>query len=68
MWVIKGAVLGLTLFSVGTIVFLVAAIGPVKPGTAIAFTTHNVFWYVALVACILLGCSLVASWPVRVQP
>jgi hypothetical protein len=29
-------------------------------------TTSNPFWWTALVACLILGWCIVASWPVRV--
>ena len=74
MWVAKGILLGLALFSVGTIVFVMAALSPVKPGTAIGvsvltgMTFYNPLWWTALVASVVLGCCFVGSWPVPVKP
>jgi len=73
VWILKGSVLGLLMFSAGTIAFLLLTVS--RPlGTAKAtglsaltgMTTANPFWWTALVCCVVLGCCLVASWPVRV--
>lgn len=73
MWIVKGTFLGTWLFSFGTIAFLYFAIyRNLRPNTAVSLhvitslTTQNPLWWIALVACIALGCALIASWPRKV--
>jgi hypothetical protein len=81
MWIVKGTFLGLSFFVIGVFVFLVAALslrGPLLagPGQAysidvrtIAFmTTHNIWFWIAGVACIALGLAIAASWPGKFSP
>ena len=74
MWIVKGASLGAVFFVVGTIVFLFLTVfSPFSASRAIGvsaitgLTTANPFFWTALIACLVLGVCLVASWPVRVQ-
>jgi hypothetical protein len=74
MWFIKGISLGAGLFVVGTICFLLLTIfRPLSTSRATGLsaitgmTTANPFFWAALVACLVLGVCLVASWPVRVH-
>jgi hypothetical protein len=74
MWLIKGISLGTGFFVVGTICFLLLTIfRPLSTSRATGLsaitgmTTANPFFWTALVACLVLGVCLVASWPVRVQ-
>jgi len=73
MWIIKGVLLGTGFFVVGTVVFLLLTIfRPFSTSRAtglsaiVGMTTANPFFWTALVACLVLGVCLVASWPVRV--
>ena len=74
MWVAKGLLLGLGMFLVGTVLFLGATVRPRGSNAAIAvsvftgMTYYNPLWWTALLACLLLGVSLVGSWPVPVKP
>lgn len=70
MWILKSTFLGLWLFGFGTSLFLYFAVfRPVESNKATAmsailiYTTQNPWWWVALVACIAIGCGLVRSWP-----
>jgi hypothetical protein len=74
MWLIKGISLGTGFFVVGTICFLLLTVfRPFSTSKAtglsaiIGMTTGNPFFWMALVACLMLGVCLVASWPVRAQ-
>jgi hypothetical protein len=74
MWILKGVTLGSAFFVVGTITFLLLTVfRPLSTSKATGITvltgmtTQNPFFWVALVACLMLGVSLVASWPVPVR-
>ena len=74
MWIIKGVSLGAVFFVVGTIAFLFLTVfSPISTSKATGMsaitgmTTANPFFWAALIACLVLGVCLVASWPVRVQ-
>lgn len=78
MFVLKGILLGLGLFGVclavyviGMTRFILKDAPPQPPGTAVGidFITmlqHNHWFFVALLACIMLGLSIVGSWPTRI--
>ncbi len=76
MWILKGTLLGLLLFSVGTFLFLIAflrRLGPILApagqhwtfdiGLISRLTIRNNWFWIALVACLALGYAIVASWP-----
>jgi len=72
VWILKGSFVGLLMFSAGTVAFLsLTVFRPFSTSKATglsalaAMTTENPFWWTALVCCVVLGCCLVASWPVR---
>jgi hypothetical protein len=78
---IKGLLLGASLFAIGVFVFLVAALrmnGPLfaGPGRAVSIdvrslafmTTQNFWFWVAGVACFLVGVAIAASWPGKFSP
>ena len=74
MWILKGITLGTGFFVIGTVVFLFLTVfRPLSTNRAtglsaiVGMTTGNPFFWVALVACLMLGVSLVASWPVPVR-
>ncbi len=70
MWILKGSLLGAGLFLVGTVLFLIAVTGPFRANRAIGLsaitgvTIHNPLFWVAFVACLVIGCAIVRSWPV----
>jgi len=73
MWIAKGLLLGAGFFVAGTFAFLILSnLGPLQTSHATGLsvitgiTIHNPLFYVALVACLALGCAVVGSWPVRV--
>jgi hypothetical protein len=70
MWILKGAFLGTWLFEFGTIAFLYLALyRNLSPNTVVGvtalmgYTSQNPLWWASLAACLVLGCSLVGSWP-----
>ena len=72
MWIVKGLALGSTFFVIGTILYLYLAV--IHPSHAQAtgltviqgLTVQNIFFWVALVACLALGLCFSASWPNRI--
>jgi hypothetical protein len=73
MWLVKGIFLGAGFFVAGTIAFLFLTIfRPLSTSKATGLsaiagmTAANPFFWTALVACLVLGICLVASWPLRV--
>jgi hypothetical protein len=74
MWIVRGLLLGSGMFAMGTLIFLkVTLFSPTVQGTATgisaiqAYTTQNPFFWTALVACLVLGVSIIGSWPVPVR-
>ena len=74
MWIVKGVSLGAAIFVVGTTACLFLTVfSPISTSKATGMsaitgmTTANPFFWAALIACLVLGVCLVASWPVRVQ-
>jgi hypothetical protein len=78
---LKGIVLGASLFAIGVFVFLFAALrmrGPLLAGpgqaysidirTLASMTTQNFWFWVAGVACLLIGVAITASWPGKFSP
>jgi hypothetical protein len=79
MWILKGAFVGVTVFAVGVTVFLLAFFrrsGPIFRGssggvasldinTILHLTTHNVWFWAAFAASIVIGWAVVVSWPGR---
>ena len=37
----------------------------IGPGVISQITTHNVLFWLGLVGCVLLGCAIVGSWPIK---
>jgi hypothetical protein len=69
MWIAKGSFLGIWLFSFGTIAYLYLRIfrglgsgGAVGVDLIAYFTTHNPFWWIALVLCFTFGLLITRSW------
>jgi len=78
---LKGIVLGASLFAIGVFVFLFAALrmrGPLLAGpgqaysidirTLASMTLQNFWFWVAGVACLLIGVAITASWPGKFSP
>lgn len=75
MWIAKGTLLGTWLFVFGTIAYLYFAVFRTLPSGAAVdlrvithYTTQNPLWWAAFVASIVLGCSIVGSWPGKGLP
>jgi hypothetical protein len=67
MWILKGSLLGILMFSVLFLFryhnsFYHVLMGP---GVISQITIHNVFFWLGLVGCVLLGCAIVGSWPIK---
>jgi hypothetical protein len=73
MWILRGSLLGIALFLVGAIIFLIAAIRPFRSNRAIglsvisSLTVHNFLFWLAFLACLVIGCAIVRSWPLAVR-
>jgi hypothetical protein len=72
MWILKGSLLGLGLFIVGTLLYLFIAARP-RANSAIGLTVitgltiHNTLFWAALVASLVIGCAIVGSWRTPVK-
>lgn len=69
MWMAKGLFLGIWLFGYGTIVMLYLTVyHHISRNTAVdariitGQTIHNPVWWIAGVACLVLGCAMTRSW------
>jgi len=67
MLILKGSLVGILMFSVLLAVqcyrsFIHTLIGP---GVVSQMTIHNVFFWLGLVGCLLLGCAIVGYWPIK---
>jgi hypothetical protein len=74
MWIVKGLLLGSGMFAMGTLIFLKFTLfSPIAQGTATGlsalqgYTVANPFFWSALVACLVLGVSIIGSWPMPVR-
>jgi hypothetical protein len=70
MWIAKGLLLGTGFFVVGTLAFLVHVFGiSTQKATGLTAVTgvtiNNPMFWVALLACLMLGCALAGSLPVK---
>ncbi len=71
MTIAKGLLLGIWLFSFGTVTFLYFALfrkasgGMVGVDIIAHLTTHSPVWWVALVSCLALGLFTTRSWSGR---
>jgi hypothetical protein len=64
MWILKGSLLGILVFSVIFTIrfhrlFYHTIIGP---GIVSMITVHSVFFWLGLVGCVLVGCAVVGYW------
>jgi hypothetical protein len=69
MWIVKGAFLGIWLFSFGTIALLYFAVyRNLPPNSAVGvtvitgYTIQNPLWWTALVVFLVLGLVIARSW------
>ena len=81
MWILKGTFVGVTIFAVGVTVFLLAffrrsgplfggsgGVGSLDINTISHLTTHNIWFWAAFAASVVIGWAIVASWPGRFSP
>ena len=69
MWILKGTLLGLSLFGFGTMArFYFTFYRHMQPNSAVdirgitALTTQNPLWWTAFVVCLVLGYAIARSW------
>ena len=73
MWILKGSLLGMGLFIIGSVLFLIATTLPFRANHAIGLsvitgrTIHNPLFWIAFVASLVIGCAIVGSWPVAAK-
>jgi hypothetical protein len=65
MWILKGILIGLGLFFVGSILYISNALRPLEPNKAtgvsvlLALTVWNLWYWIAFVATLALACWFV---------
>ncbi|HXN50440.1 MAG TPA: hypothetical protein VN943_00785 [Candidatus Acidoferrum sp.] len=65
MWIIKGVLLGLGVFLVGSIVYVVGKLRPLEADKAtsvnllLSLTASNLWFWVAFAAAVIAGCAVV---------
>jgi hypothetical protein len=71
MWLLKGTLLGLGLFLVGSLVYVGNKLRPFEEHKATgisaitAVTVHNPWYWIIFVVTLAVGCVLVRFWPYR---
>jgi hypothetical protein len=81
MWVLKGTFIGVTIFAVGALAFMLLSLrsmGPLLAGPgrhwsidirSISLTTvGNPWFWAAFAACLVIGCAIARSWPGKFSP
>ncbi len=67
MWILKGSLLGILIFSV----FFAIRFHRIfyhtllDPRVIWLITFHSVFFWLGLVGCLLVGCAVVGYWPIK---
>jgi hypothetical protein len=76
MWMLKGFLIGVVMFVVGAIVYMVLALRAdaqhsearaVGLGVISYMTIYNPYFWASLVAALVIGCAVVQSWPTGVR-
>jgi len=69
MWILKGTLLSMWLFGLGTVTYLYLVVyRHLEPRTSVditsigLLTTRNPLWWTALVVCLVLGFALAHRW------
>jgi len=71
MLILKGSLFGLAIFVVGTIAYVVLTLqresnaGATSLNLIRYLTIYNPYFWAAFVACLVIGCAMVAAWPAR---
>ena len=73
MFILKGILLGGLMFFVFSLVYLwangmIGTTGAVTVEVTRAILTRNPLYWTAVVLMLVLGCVIVAMWPVKVTP
>jgi hypothetical protein len=65
MWILKGSLLGILIFSVLFAIRFHRLFYHtiIDPRIIWLITVHNVFFWLGLVGCVLVGCATVGYWP-----
>jgi hypothetical protein len=62
MWMLKGILVGLGVFFIGSLIYVGSKLGPIEEHKATALsaitgpTVHNPWWWIALIAILTLAC------------
>jgi hypothetical protein len=68
MWLLKGILLGLVLFFVGSLIYVGYNLGPFEKQKATgisaitAITVHNLWFWIAFVVALAVACAIVWLW------
>ena len=71
MWLLKGILLGLGLFFVGSLIYVGNKLRPFEEHKATgisaitAVTVHNTWFWMAFALALVVGCVIVWFWPHR---
>jgi hypothetical protein len=71
MWMLKGILVGLGIFFIGSLVYIINKLRPIEANKATALsaitgpTLHNPWWWMVLVAILILACWFFKSRSVR---
>jgi hypothetical protein len=78
MWALKGTFIGISIFGIGAVVLMLLGSTPILAGpghqsstdirSIARATIYNPWLWAAFVACIVIGLSIVRSWPGRFSP
>ncbi len=82
MWALKGTFLGISIFAVGAVVFMLLSLRSIGgsliagPGRQMAFdiraipllTIYNAWFWAAFAASLVIGWAIARSWPGRFSP
>jgi hypothetical protein len=75
MWMVKGTALGLSLFFVGAVVYIVLALRAESQHSNAAavglnvikyMTIYNFYFWASFVAALVIGLAIVKTWPTGV--
>ncbi len=76
MWALKGTFIGVTIFAVGAVVFMLLSLRSLGGGKQMSIdiqvlslaTTYNPWFWAAFVSSIVIGLAIARSWPGKFSP